>query len=108
MDSDAKAPVFKGVPMISTSSVISSESMPFNLNSVATGKQALKPHENSIKQELSDSEIAELEEDLSESITVYNQSIADGEPDAEAMAKIAGLKEKYKQQALQSVRENNN
>jgi hypothetical protein len=108
IDSDVKAPVFNGESKIGTSSVISNETTPFKSNSIATGKSALKPVESSVKRDLSDLEIAKLEEDLSDSIAAYNQSIADGQPDAEAIAKIAALKEKYKQQALKGVRENNN
>lgn len=108
IDDDIKAPVFNGESKIGTSSVISNISMPFNSTSIATDKPALKSVENNIKRDLSDLEISELEEDLSDSIAEYNQSIADGQPDAEAIAKIAALKETYKQQALKSVRENNN
>lgn len=108
IDGDVKAPVFNGESKIGTTSVISNVSMPFNSTSIATDKPALKSFGNSVKRDLSDLEIAELEEDLSDSIAVYNQSIADGQPDAEAISKISALKEKYKQQALKGVRENNN
>lgn len=86
---------------------VSGESMPFISKSVATTDSVLKPLESKPKERINDSEIKLLEQEMSDSIEAYNKSITSGHPDADAIEKIAALKEKFKQRALQGVRENN-
>lgn len=92
---------------VTESNSVSADSVPFVSTSLATSKEDMNPSKVAGDKRFSESEIRSLEGEISDVIADYNESIIDGEPDANAIQKISELKEIYKQQALQSVRESN-
>lgn len=103
-ESQNEAPLQKDLDVSKQSS---KESIPFSSKSLAVVEPVSKPLEVSSNGKIGDEEIKELEKEMTDSIGAYNQSVVAGQPDTDAIEKIAELKEKYKQRAIQGVQENN-